>query len=220
MKSTKTILTALCVLLGATAMAQQTTGADGTQQKAPASGPLKMRSGSSAITPVKPAETEPKKADTKASGTENTKPDLYKRKQKEQAAEGKTSVNDKELKGAINIDFGIAKEGESFATFFPFNIKTLESGETPATPVINRSDVERYSLYNNASGITDVKLAGGSKYAQRLDNTQQGNGFNVQYTAGKPGAVNETVEVYTKQGRILYHLTGYVVGKDTEMTMR
>jgi hypothetical protein len=219
MRNTKTILTALCVFLGTAAMAQQTTGANETQQKAPSSGPLKMHSGSSAITPVKPAETEPKKADIKSSGTESTKPDLYERKQKEQAAEGKNSVNDKELKGAINIDFGIAKEGESFTTFFPFNIKTLESQETPATPVINRSDIERYSLYNNTSGITDVKLAGG-KYAHRLDNTRQGNGFNVQYTAGKPGAVNETVEVYTKQGRILYHLTGYVVEKDTEMTMK
>ena len=219
MKNKKTILTALGLLLGAAAMAQQTTGANEMQQKTPASSSLKMHSGSSAITPVKPAEAEPGKGDAKASGTESTRPNLYEKKQKEQAAEAKTSANEKELKGAINIDFGIAKEGESFATFFPFNIKTLESQETPATPFISRSDVERYSRYNNESGITDVKLAGG-KYSRGRDNTLEGNGFKVQYTAGKPGAVNETVEVFTKQGRILYHLTGYVVDKGTEMTMK
>ncbi len=54
--------------------------------------------------------------------------------------------------------------------------------------------------------------------SRSTQNVTTGNGFDLVYAAQKTGAVDELVEVFTKKGNLIFRLTGYVVGSDTEVS--
>lgn len=133
----------------------------------------------------------------------------------------KVSPELKSTDGVIRIDFGVAKQGDLIHTFFPFNIITLEPEETLTTPVLSSADYIRYSRFDKQSSVKDVKLTNGKLFHRGgAGSVMSGNGFDLAYQADKTGAVDEMVQVYTKQGNIIYRLTGYVLNKDTELSMK
>ncbi len=220
MKIAKITFAALGVLLSTGAMAQQTTGV--------VSG--KSTGGNQVVVPAQPVQPMPAPApvnynDNNRKSETAGKNGLYNNPSYDRTlitTPGKERPVGHDLKnaeGMIRIDFGVAMEGATVNTFFPFNIVTLQSEETEVTPVIHRSDYIRYTPLSRETGITDVKLANGMKFRRGVD-AMSGNGFDLAYLAGKPGAVDEVIQVYTKKGNIMYRLTGYVAAKGTSVSVR
>jgi hypothetical protein len=115
--------------------------------------------------------------------------------------------------GMINIDFGIAKQGEEIVAYFPANFVTLEKEETLMTPSV---DLIRYARFTECKGVINVIPARNSKL-NRIGHY----GFEVFYnTTSAIGKVDEIIEVFTEKGNLYLRLTGFVVGKNTVITSK
>ena len=217
MKSTKITLAAMALLLSTAAMAQQSTGVAPAKSERTVVVPVQP------VQPVLPVRPAPAPVDQKIKNSQAERNHMKASLENEAVNQTTGRPVGQELKnaaGMIRIDFGVATAGDKITTFFPFNIATLEPEETPLTPVIDKADYIRYTALNRESGVKDVKLAVGMKYRRGGVGPMAGNGFNLAYLAAKPGAVDEVVQVYTKKGNILYRLTGYVVARGTDVSVK
>lgn len=214
MKNTKLVLLGLSLLVSTAAVAQKIQAAPGT---------LAPRTGEQLKPKINPVVPLPGKARPGAVYETNTTSAEYSRKKAREEnllIEQKVSPQLKNADGVIRIDFGVARQGESFTTFFPFNITSLENVETVNTPTLSRKDYLRYIRLNNKSDVTNVQLVSGKLLGRSTQSVMNGNGFDMEYTASKPGAVDELVEVYTQKGNLIFRLTGYVAANGTEMSMK
>ena len=217
MKNTTIVLAALSLLLSTDAVAQ----------KMQASSATSVPRNGERIIPAPPVVPLPGKVPAtqglqgaESHRTANAEYSRKKAREENLLIEQKVSPQLKNADGVIRIDFGVARQGESFTTFFTFNITTLENVETVTTPTLGFNDYERYSKLSAGSNITDVKLVSGTLLGRKTQSPINGNGFDIVYTATKPGAVDEWVEVYTKKGNLVFRLTGYVATESTEMSMK
>lgn len=219
MKKTAVILTTLGLFLGSTVMAQKASSSGISAKAAVNADQLRARNTGPTPLQIRPSGDMGAKSETWGASNNNGNP-INRNTIVNKPENRPVSPQLKSDDGIIHIDFGIVQEGDNFPTFFPFNINTLEREETVATPVIKRSDYIRYSSINGgASGVTDVKLTNGTKFHRGANTVMNGNGFNLEYNADKPGAVDESVIVYTTKGNIIYRLTGYVLSKETGVTV-
>ncbi len=115
MNKTATILTALSLLVSTAAMAQNSKG-----QLQPRIAPA------APVAPVVPPPAVKKDVAASAYSTEMAEHTLRRAREENRILDKKAGPQLKNADGLIRIDFGIAKQGESFSTFFPFNIATLE----------------------------------------------------------------------------------------------
>ncbi|PSK95206.1 hypothetical protein [Taibaiella chishuiensis] len=222
MKTVKITFAALALLLSAGAMAQQTTNV----VLGKATGNSQVVAPVQPVEPVRPAPApvnyteKARKSETAGANGMYNNPSFDRSVSNTTPGQGRPVGHDlKNAEGMIRIDFGVAMEGATVNTFFPFNIVTLQNEETEVTPVIQRSDYIRYTPLSRETGVTDVKLANGMKFRRGVS-AMSGNGFDLAYLASKPGAVDEVVQVYTKKGNIMYRLTGYVAAKGTSVSVR